>query len=442
MRSPGFRLYFVRFVYAMMSIFASMMALLALDILFVLKKPHSDADTLPIHKSEPATSAPFSESMRPAIQAKHVTPGKRLVAFVSVPVLIAIIATTFLFSVRYYSGILSQAAPVVARADTPKSKVMQPVFERGIIYPRWNATAYSNQDTVWQQALAPIKMETGAQWIELPVLFSQAAPSSTTVEVSQSAPNVQSFREGIQRAHALGYRVFFVPLMQVRISGDWSGSITFNTEAQEQQWFDSYWQAIQPYVVAAAATYVEQLAIGTELQTLQLSAPDRLWNQLIARIQGVFTAPLTYDMNWSSLAHITPSWFKNPGLTYIGVSSYIPLTDTAVRLDPGAMPALWQQKIGKQLDKLSLELKKRVLISEIGYRNSADALYHTWEATSKAKPDPAEQAGAYNATLANVLNDTHIAGTFFWGWDDVGMFAIAQQPAVQVLQKWYTQTHR
>lgn len=47
-----------------------------------------------------------------------------------------------------------------------------------------------------------------------------------------------------------------------------------------------------------------------------------------------------------------------------------------------------------------------------------------------------------NATLTNALHDTHIAGTFFWGWSDVGMFAIAGQPAVQVLQKWYTLPQR
>jgi hypothetical protein len=51
-----------------------------------------------------------------------------------------------------------------------------------------------------------------------------------------------------------------------------------------------------------------------------------------------------------------------------------------------------------------------------------------------------EQAGAYNAALSNILRDTHIAGSFFWGWNDVGMFAIAGQPAVQVLHQWYALT--
>ena len=436
MNSSRFWRYMIRVAYALLSIMA---ASLAIDILFMEKKPRPASDDPTIQKNEllPPTSIPFS---LPVMPAKKAASGKRVAAFVSIPILIAIVAITFLFSVRYYSGVLAQGIPAQARVAAGKPRAVPTMFERGIIYPQWTSTGYSNQDSVWQQAIDPIKTQTGAQWIEIPVLFSQATPSSLSVEVSQSAPSVESFNEGIQRAHALGYHVFFVPLMQVRISGDWSGSITFNSVQQEQAWFDAYWSAIQPYVNVAATNHVEQMAIGTELQTLQQIAPEPLWNQLIARIHGTFPYTLTYDMNWSSLATPIPSWFKNSSLTYIGVSSYIPMVNTPTRVDPSVMPTLWQQKIGTQLDILSTQIGKQVIISEIGYRNSADALYHTWEATSNVQSDPAEQAGAYNATLTNALHDTHIAGTFFWGWNDVGMFAIANQPAVQVLQKWYT-TH-
>lgn len=101
------------------------------------------------------------------------------------------------------------------------------------------------------------------------------------------------------------------------------------------------------------------------------------------------------------------------------------------------MPALWCSKIKTQLDALAGQLGKQVLITEFGYRNSSDALYLTWEASTTAKTDPQEQAGAYDAALTNVFSDVSIVGTFFWGWDDVGRFAIRGQPAVRVLLKWY-----
>lgn len=392
-----------------------------------------------IQMKVPAVELPVSSIVTRTTRQK--TAARRALILVSSLLLVAIIAAGFLFSVRLFSASLGQPANAQARAGQSQPRQLQlvrPAFERGIIYPQWTDDGYGVSDTSWQQGVSTIKTQTGAQWIEIPVLFSQATSSSTSVQPSTSAPTVQSFSEGIERAHSLGYKVFFVPLMQVREQGGWSGSITFNTLEQQQAWFDSYWNAILPYVSAASSLHVEQMAIGTELQTLQRIVPDALWNQLIERIRGVFRNTLTYDMNWSSLALPMPTWLHNTNLTYIGVSTYIPLLDKSGRVDPSAMPALWRSKIKGQLDALAEQLGKQVLITEIGYRNSSDALYLTWEATTSAKADPQEQAGAFDAALTNVFSDASIAGTFFWGWDDVGRFAIRGQPAVGVLLKWYT----
>jgi hypothetical protein len=389
-----------------------------------------------IQPNAPVVQLPASS---PATRATKQGLGRRALVLVSAVLLTAIIATSFLFSVRIFSASLSQPAKTLANAaHSAQPKLVLPTFERGIIYPQWNSDGYGVNDTTWQQGVSTIKTQTGAQWIEIPVLFSQATSHSTNIQPSASAPSVQSFSEGIARTHSLGYKVFFVPLMQVREPGGWSGSITFTTLALQQAWFDGYWNTIQPYVSAAASLHVEQMAIGTELQALQQVVSDALWNQLISRIRGLFQNTLTYDMNWSSLALPMPTWLRNIRLTYIGVSTYIPLLDKSGRVDPQAMPALWQKKIKTQLDALAVQIGKQVLITEIGYRNSSDALYHTWEANSKAKADPQEQAGAFDAALTNVFSDAHIAGTFFWGWDDVGRFAISGQPATQVLLKWYT----
>ncbi len=379
----------------------------------------------------------------PQEHTEHTTrqsPGKRALVLVSALVLTAIIATSFMFSVRLFSASLGQPGNAQANVIPPKltPKLTQPPFQRGIIYPRWSNDAYGLNDTTWQQSIASVKTQTGAQWLEIPVLFTQPTSSATVVGISSSAPSVQSFTAGIERAHSLGYKVFFVPLMQVRQPGGWSGSITFKTLAQQQAWFDSYWNALLPYISAAASQHVDQMAIATELQTLQNEVPDTLWNQLIERMHSVFNGTLTYDMNWSSLTLSMPAWLHNSNLTYIGVSTYIPLLDKAGRVAPQDMPALWKSTIKTQLDALAIQLGKRVLISEIGYRNSSDALYRTWEAHTKANADPQEQAGAYDAALSNVFHDAHIAGTFFWGWSDVGQFAINGQPATQVLLKWYT----
>ena len=130
----------------------------------------------------------------------------------------------------------------------------------------------------------------------------------------------------------------------------------------------------------------------------------------------------------------------NPLLAAVGVSVYIPLTDRPQRLDPAILPGLWQEKIGKLLDSFSIQLTKQVFISEIGYRDSAFALYRPWErdAQAQAEPvDPEEQAAAYDAALMNVIVDPHIIGVYFWAWS-VPLFEPNWKPAAKILYKWYT----
>jgi hypothetical protein len=191
--------------------------------------------------------------------------------------------------------------------------------------------------------------------------------------------------------------------------------------------------------VAAQVAGADQLSIGTEEVWLEQFAPVVLWNTLIARVRGIFSRIITYSMDWTSLPKPLPTWMNNSNLSMIGVSEYIPLVDTSKRIDPDALFSLWRLKVKLVLDNLARRLDKPVIISEIGYRNTADALYHSWDTESSASPpDPIEQAAAYNAALENVMSDPHIAGIFCWGWDGVGAFKLSGQPAVFVLHEWYT----
>jgi hypothetical protein len=320
------------------------------------------------------------------------------------------------------------------------TSLLRPDLERGIAYPGWHRYSYGAADTTWRQGIQTIKTQTGSTWLEMPVLFVQSRPYSTNVWAGPNAPTLGAFAGGIRAAHALGYRVFFVPLIIVNVPDGWSGIIEFSTEQQEQAWFDSYWNALSPYALVAQENGAEQMAIGTELQWMDQYAPASLWNQLITRVRSVFTGILTYDMNWPTLYLPPQSWMKNPGLTMIGVSVYISLVDSPTWVDPKAMPGLWQDRIRKYIEKLSAQLGKRILITEIGYRDTSDGTYDTWNRVSSEASDPGEQAGAYDATLSNAFADPKIAGVFFWGWTNVGRLSIEGQSAVQVLHKWYTKT--
>jgi len=347
-----------------------------------------------------------------------------------------------------------QYQTVVASRDermTPVLRMQRPSFQTGIIFPQWGTNAYDTTDKNWQIGLNDIGTQTSAQWIEIPINLYQPSITSTQVGVSATTPTPAAVAAGIRTAHSKYYHVFIVPLLTAGLitTYNWSGSIQFSNTQQMQEWFDSYWQALQPYVIAAAQAGAEEMSIGTEFEWLQ-RAPASLWNQLIDRVHQIFHGKLTYDMNWTSLylyldptthSSTLPSWMQNQSLNAIGVSVYIPLTAKLQRLDPTILPGIWHEKIGTLLDFLSTQLSKQVLISEIGYRDGNFALYNPWvrdvTKLNNEIPDPQEQAAAYDAALSNVVADKHIEGIYFWAWS-IDLFQPNGKQAAKILYKWYT----
>ncbi len=346
--------------------------------------------------------------------------------------------------------LLSGANPwsAVAAYITPPRQVVEPIepihrptFQAGMVFPQWNTTAYSAKDKNWAAGLQGIQTQTGAKWIEMTVNFYQSSLTSTTVRTTQKTPTPEAFAEGIRTARAMHYHVFVVPLLTVEgVNAQgallWCGDIRFATTVEAQQWFDSYWSVYQPYVAAAEAAGAEQLAIGTEYENLQFVVPS-VWEHLIGQIRDTFSGLLTYDMNWSSVAIPVQAWMHDARLAYIGVSTYFPLTTVRQRLDPNVVPMLWRTKIKVQLDMLSRQVGKPVLISEIGYRSSSDALYNPWEKDTHSAIDDEQQAAAYRAALMNSVDDSSITGIFFWAWS-FQWFEPNQRAAAGVLHQWYT----
>lgn len=335
-------------------------------------------------------------------------------------------------------SIASQACiPQVGIEDTPgPSAAPRPSFQTGVIFPRWGAEAYTEQDASWQAGLEQIKQQTAARWLGISINLFQPSLISTQVQAGPATPTPGALAEGIRLAHARGYHVFVFPQLTVVGSHSWAGDIEFPDQQMAQDWFTSYWQVFQPYVMAAARAGAEELAIGTEYELLQPAAPA-LWNQLIASARALFPGTLTYDLNWSSLYYPLPSWLRNPLLDAIGVSVYTPLTASPQRLSPHTLPALWQETIGTLLDSFAGQIDKPVLLSELGYRDSADALYNPWESSTSASEDQVEQAAAYNAALWSIMDDPHIAGVFAWAWE-FPPFDVRCHLAAQVLHRWYS----
>lgn len=319
--------------------------------------------------------------------------------------------------------------PTIPVSFAPRS------FEAGMAYPRWGTAGYGPNDQPWQTKLPKLQQQSGAQWIEMVVNLYQATPNSLSVYASSATPSPESLAAGIRQARGMGLHVFVAPFVGVLHGDPWSGSIWFASGAARRTWFASYWRALRPYAIAAAQAGAEQFAIATEFSALEL-ANASYWNTLIANVHTVFPGKLTYDLNFSTLGREPSPWMRNAALAYIGVSQYQSLVASPRRLSAEQIAQAWQREVIGRLETLSRAVGKPVLITEVGYRNAADALYRPWIHTSASPADPALQAAAYEGALRAVYVSLAIAGIYFWAWS-VPPFQPDDLPAAQTLLRYY-----
>ena len=310
-------------------------------------------------------------------------------------------------------------------------------FQTGVVFPQWGTTAYSATNQNFTYGLQEIHEQTGARWVQLTITLYQKDFNTNHLDPSEQTVSPASLAEGVRIAHQRGYKVFVAPLLTVGATG-WAGDIRPRGRIWTTQWFDNYFQSLLPYLQVAAQEHVEQFALGTEYEALEGIQWTDLWTKLIEQARAVYPGKLTYDMNWTAALKQPRAWMiNNVNLDFLGVSVYRPLTTRPAPRDADGLSALWQYKIGDMLDQLALKSGKPIILSEIGYRNSADALYQPWQWKSSAPADPDLQAAAYEAALQNIIRDPYVAGAFFWGWS-VPAFAPNWLPAAQTLHRWYT----
>ena len=311
----------------------------------------------------------------------------------------------------------------------------RPEFEAGVTYPQWGVSAYGPADAAWAQGVADIRQQTGARWLGMVVDLYQNGYDSTDVFAGTGTPTPANLAAGIETARAQGFQVFVFPILTVlNVSNDWGANVHFSDPARSAAWFAGYWKALQPYAAAAAQAGAAQLSIGHEYGGME-TAPADQWQGFIQEVHAVFPGTLTYDINWSTLWNPVQSWMRDPLISYIGVSEYMPLTNGPHALTIDQMRVFWSGTLLPLLDALSDRCGKPVLLAEIGYRNTTDALYQPWIWQSAASASPQQQADAYGAAARAAFSDRHVGGIFFYAWEN-GQFA-PSAPAVTTLHDLY-----
>lgn len=316
---------------------------------------------------------------------------------------------------------IATVTPIPTPTATP-IPFARPELEAGVVFPHWGTSAYGPADTDWARGVGDIHQQTGARWLGMVVELYQNGYNSTDVFAGTGTPSPDDLAAGITTARQDGFQVFVIPLLSVQnVSNDWGALVHFDDPNRAAAWFDGYWRAFEPYAAAAARAGAAQLSIGHEYGGME-TAPSSLWENFIERVHTVFPGRLTYDLNWSSLWNSPQPWMHDSLLSYLGVSEYLPLTTGPAALTVEQMSAFWRHTLLPLLDKLSIAAHKPIILAEIGYRNTTDALYQPWLWHTSAPADPQLQANAYRAAALAVFSDHHVDGVFFYAWEN-GQFA-------------------
>ena len=356
--------------------------------------------------------------------------------------IISILLLTIAFSFRFwqirtevtlsvqqsFNHLLSDVMP----AALPKSH--RPDFQTGVVFPQWGQNAYGSDDTNWSNGLQQIQ-QTYAHWISITIPLYMTSAYSTQVEVRNNTPTPSSLSQGIAKAHADGFHVLIEPLITLDGPHAWDGYITFSSQINASQWFNSYAQILAPYLAIAQQQKAEEFSIGNEMDYLDVEFPD-LWHQLLSTAHNQFSGSLIYSLNWASIEKPKlPTWLDDPNLTYVGISCYFPVTNTPQNLSDAQAIIDWKQNVQAKLDSYAQQIGKPLILTEIGYMNTHYAGYQPWQTDSSGSDDD-EQATLYNAALQNISTDQYIVGTFWWAWG-MQYYNPFEKPAEQTLAKWY-----
>lgn len=213
-----------------------------------------------------------------------------------------------------------------------------------------------------------------------------------------------------------GVKVMLKPHIWLRSDdGKWRSDIAMKSEADWRAWFANYEVMIMHYARLAEQLNIESLCIGTELHQTTKQHPDK-WRELIKKIRSVYTGDLTYAANWYREYEDVTFW---DALDYIGIQGYFPLSNTD---DPSKSELItsWT-KHKKNIIKVAQEFNKKVVFTEIGYKNTADSAKEPWTwpqhmDNNNVVASNEMQVKLYEAMFESLYHEEWVDGFFIWKW--------------------------
>lgn len=303
--------------------------------------------------------------------------------------------------------------------------------QRGFALPTWEPNGYASGGT--PTVLGEIA-GVGGGWVQIVPTWYAQTRSATRIAPTTKGPTDQDLRFAIDAAHARGLKVLLKPHVDTLDGTDRSRL----TPSDVGAWFASYTAFITHFAQLAQATDVEELAVGTELDSM--SADRAQWAGVIAGVRARYEGPLVYAANDDAYTRVA-FWDL---VDLVGIDAYWPLSAR-----PTTDVAALERALRPQRDRLAAFatlVHRPILFTEAGFASQRGSTTDPSSQTLSTVPAPDEQAAGYEALLATFGGEPWWAGVFWWVWVDVPQeglpaaldYSVRGKPAEDVLQRYWS----
>ena len=249
---------------------------------------------------------------------------------------------------------------------------------------------------------------------------------------------VEGAIETIRLSQEAGLKVMLKPQVWV-VNDGWPGDFEPADEASWRVWENDYTKYALTYARICDSMNVDLYCIATEYRKAVQRRPE-YWKELIKKIRLIYKGPITYAANWDNYMNVS-FWDK---LDFIGIDAYFPLSEEKTP-EVDQLMASWKEEL-RNIKNFSVNINRKVLFTEYGYRSIDYAAHKQWETSKVAHVNLRAQTNSYQALYSSVWNESWMAGGFLWKWfgndheaggiEDVN-FTPQNKPAEEVIKEWY-----
>jgi len=263
-------------------------------------------------------------------------------------------------------------------------------------------------------------IEVGANWISQTPFGWQDGINNPIIHMRTERAWWGESDRGIihttKLAKERGIKTMLKPHLWIRnANGKWRSDIAMDSSEDWDSWFENYEILIMHYARLAETAGIESLCLGTELHLATSLYPNK-WRAIIGKVRQVYSGELTYAANWYKEYEDISFWDE---LDYIGIQAYFPLSNNEeVELDELLFSWL---KHKKAIKRISDRYNKRVIFTEIGYKNTTDSAIEPWTWPQNLEKDEVvrsddTQIVLYQAMFESLFHETWVDGIFIWKW--------------------------